>query len=163
MVTGNRRKTDWIDTHVNSTLTLNTEERIDLMGTIDQDEARGLTIARILLCLTLTANPLGGVDGVVRVNIGVGVAFREAFNAGIVPDPETSPEEPQLGWLYRCTYAVVDDTVPGYPYPLIKEDLHAQRKLDSGNLYMVVMNRVGYGTSFNVQMIGIIRTLVLLP
>ena len=159
-----RRATDWMDTVVDSTLAINTEERIDLMGTIDQDEARGLTITRILMCVSLTPNPIGAVTGLMQVHIGIGVASREAFAAGVVPDPETSPEEPQRGWLYRCNYAVIDDPTPGYPWPLVKEDLHAQRKLDSGNAYMVLMNRVGYGANtFSVQAMGIIRMLVKLP
>ena len=157
---GPRRLTTWIDTIVNSAVTTGTQERIDMMGTFDVDERRGMTVMRLLLCLYLAPNPLGAVNGIVVMNMGIEVVSQEGFGAGVVPDPGSATEFPLRGWLYRCQHAVLDDPTPGYPTPVIREDLHAMRRLDTGSVIMVLDAATVQGTAFNIRVMGLMRMLV---
>ena len=153
----------WIDTIVNSLVTIGTQDRIDLMGTWDTDESRGMTVARLIICITAVPNPIGGVLGVVQIHGGIGVYSQEAATAGVLPDPNQAADYPQRGWLWRCGYAVIDDPTPGYPVPLIQADVHAGRKLDTGEAWLSLATTAGHGTAFSVQFYGLVRMLVHLP
>ena len=157
---GRRRGTTWIDTVVDTDIVTAGEDVVDLMGSFDVDERRGMTITRILLCLYIIANSHGAVDGVQTLDMGIGVASQEAFAAGILSNPNVATEFPLRGWLYRCRHVVIDDSTPGYPSPVVKEDLHAMRKLDTGQAFMVLVNTANQGTTFTISVIGTIRMLV---
>ena len=158
-----RRGSTWIDTVLDTDIVTGGEDLVDLMAGMDTDERRGMTVTRMLLCLYVIANPHGAVDGVQVVDLGIGVASTEAFAAGVVSNPNVNTEFPIRGWLYRCRHVVIDDSTPGYPSPVIKEDLHAMRKIDTGTAFLVIVNTPNQGTTFTVSVIGTIRMLVKLP
>jgi len=157
-----RRDTIWVDTLFNDVLGAGTQQVHSLMGGIDP-LTRGGTLTRTLVCLYAVPSPIGGAAGMQMVNIGVGVASQEAFTAGIVADPQEENDFPQGGWVYRCRHAVIDDPTPGYPTPLIKEDLRAMRKINRGELYLTFVSEAGQGVAFAVRLVGIVRCLVKLP
>ncbi len=163
MLAGNRRGTTWADTIIDTVITNGSEDIRSIMGSFDPDERRGMTITRILMCLYLIPSPNGAVVGVQLADVAIGNASQEAFAAGVVPNPQTAGEFPQRGWLYRCRHAVVDDSTPGYPSPVIREDLHAQRKIDTGEPYLVITNNTAEGVAFSIRVIGTIRMLLKLP
>ena len=161
---GARRGTTWVDTELDVSLASTTGQTQSLMGTIDVDERRGMTVTRIIMCLYLMPNPVGGVSGVQKLSLGIGSASQEAFLAGAIPDPEVAVDFPQRGWLYRCTHAVVDGLEASGTTPLgIREDLHAQRKVDTGEMYLRMRNENAQTTAFAVRVLGTIRMLVKLP
>ena len=52
--------------------------------------------------MSVVPESLGATDdGVMAIDVGIGVVSTEAFTAGVVPDPQTSSDYPTLGWLYR--------------------------------------------------------------
>ena len=118
---------------------------------------------RTLICLYVLPAPISTVAGVQSVVIGIGVASQEAFAAGVVADPQTDLDFPQGGWVYRCRHAVIDDSTPGYPTPVIKEDLRSMRKIHRGELFMTVENLAAEGTTFSIRYVGIVRSLIKLP
>ena len=159
-----RRGTTWADTVFNSSMgSGGGNQTLSLISTFDPDERRGMTITRILMCLYIIPDPVGGTGGVQRMSIGVGIASQEAFAAGATPDPEDPEDFPQRGWMYRCSHAVIDNLTPGYPTPVIREDLHAQRKIDTGEPYVRFVNENIQATGFAVRIVGTIRLLLKLP
>jgi len=163
MVVGPRRETTWVDTELDVAIAATAGQTQSLMGTMDVDERRGMTVTRILACIYLLPSSVGVADGVMKLSLGIGSASQEAFTAGAIPDPEAAADFPQRGWLYRCTHAVVDHTIPGYPMPAIFLDLHAQRKVDTGEIYLRMRNELQQGSSFSVDVVGTLRMLVKLP
>ena len=82
-----RRRSVWLDTLVDTNVADSGADIVDLMGSWDRDDARGLTLARTILELSLIASTAGAADGKQVVDLAIGVVSREAFAAGVVPDP----------------------------------------------------------------------------
>ena len=133
-----------------------------MMSTLDPDERRGSTVTRIIGCLTLTGATEGAVTGDVMVDFGIGVASQEAFSAGAVSDPTDPSAQPLRGWLYRCRQFARQTTEAGHPDTAFvwTFDVKSQRKLDTGELFLVVEPNNIIGTSFNIRLIGTIRVLL---
>ena len=159
-----RRRSVWLDTLVNFTLTNANQASTDLMGSWDRDDARGLTVVRTIVELAITPQTPGAADGLQRVDIAIGMVTREAFLAGALPDPETPGDSPIQGWMWRTRCMVVSDTAGALTPTICRGDFRSARKLDeSGNLFAVYYNSSIAGTTFTIQALGIIRQLHLLP
>ena len=95
--------------------------------------------------------------------MGIGIASQEAFAAGSLPDPNASNDQPSRGWIYRNRMVVAQNGVGGPVVHQISRDIRSARKLDDGECYIVVDNDVDLGLAFNVQVVGLVRQLWLLP
>ena len=158
-----RRGTAWIDTLVNSTLANAGGDTVDLMGSTDTDERRGMTVTRLLLCLYLFPSDLMAVEGAQACDLGIGVASEDAFGAGALADPNVAGDEPLRGWLYRCRHVALSATGSAFQSLNVREDIHSQRKIDKGTVYMRIDNVTIQGTAFTVRIAGTVRMLVKLP
>ena len=161
-----RRPRDWADTIMNITLAdggLFTP--LDLL--FDLPPAATKTVARLIGSLTILNDDVSEqVNGVTRVDMGIGVASLEAFTAGVVPDPSASQDYPTRGWLWVETAVVIQNNVTAsrgfWQYPWVKFDVGASRKVDKGVLYFTMNNNAAAGTSLTVRIVGRIRAVCLL-
>jgi len=99
-----------------------------------------------------------------QVSLGIGVASREAFDAGVIPDPNSQSEQPARGWLYRDVRTLLYQNsatfgVEDFVYPTFVFDVRAARKVDRGVCFLEMVNNNIFGTSMIVRANGIVRAL----
>ena len=160
-----RRRSAWTDSQMNTEVAEGSAGlTTDLDGTLSVADSQGLTLTRLLIDLSFYSRVIAGAHGIQRVALGIGMCSREAFTAGVVPDPESDVEFPARGWIYRTIFAVAQN---GIGAPVIQRqltlDLRAQRRLDNGRMFLRMVNTDISGTGFDVSMTGIVRALFLLP
>jgi len=116
--------------------------------------------------MVLPQNLPDNTIGAVSVDLGIGVAAEEAFNAGVVPDPDQASESPARGWLWRDRMVMVSNHITGPPVndifqvSEVRADIRAMRKVDRGILYMRSIARELNPTDFApVRIVGIVRVL----
>ena len=160
----NRRRTTWQDTFLQNNTVSGAQSLIALDGVLSVADSQGLTLTRLIGDISCSSNTVAGAFGVERFSFGVGMASREAFAAGIVPDPNSNVEEPPRGWVYKNTVAVSQNGIgTNVVTARVIFDIRAQRKLDSGRLFLAVNVDNVTGTSFTGNVTGLIRALFLLP
>ena len=137
----------------------------DLLVNVSDADKRGLTVVRMLIHLWYTSTAGGPVDGSMRLFQGIQLASEDAFAAMALPDPNNSTEYPIGGWMYRdmivCTESALG-VLRNNPVELWR-DLRSQRKLDRSEMVFSVENNAGGGTTFSVDVQGLIRVLYKLP
>jgi len=159
------RRTAWVDRIIDNDILTGGQALLSLLGTLTPIETRATTVVRIIV--DLKAHPISSPPtvGASRTAIGIGVASQDAFAAGVgsVPDPESAADEPPRGWLYRNAQGIYSGSVETTDLARFKVDLRTKRKIDNGELYMIVTNTAMFGTTYTVTLVGIVRTLLLLP
>ena len=107
-------------------------------------------------------------DSLSIVDLGIGVAGVEAFDAGTasLPSPAVNTEYPPRGWLYVNSQPVSQTLDGAGGVSIVNErahfqfDLRAMRKIDKGRLYShIVQNNITVGGA--MQITGRIRVLCL--
>ena len=134
-----------------------------LDGTLSQADAQGLTLTRLIGTLSMGSSTVAGAWGTGRLAVGVGIASREAFTAGIVPDPRSETEEPPRGWVYKTIEGIAQNGISTPVLTHVRFDIRSQRKLDSGRLYLALDYDSELGTTFVARVFGLVRALYLLP
>ncbi len=157
------RRTIWVDTFVALNIANSAQGFQSLRTGTGSAEIREATIVRTIYQLNLWSATVAGAFGVQEVFLGWGVATQEAFAAGVLSDPNTAGDRPVRGWMFRTTCHVSQNGV-GTPivHPCMG-DSKSMRKIDSGEPFIIANNESVTGTSFNVNIRGIIRQLYLLP
>ena len=152
----------WVDTLLAFTTADGAQTIISLLSTMDPDERRGATVTRIIGCLTVLSAVEGVVNGGMNVDYGIGVASQEAFSTGAVSDPTDPAAAPLRGWLYCCRQATSSFTETGHADSEVRWmfDVRSQRKLDTGELFMVIEPNDFRGTAFSISTLGSIRVLL---
>ena len=159
------RRTTWHDVGLKATTVSEgaTGVNIALDGTLSVADVQGLTLTRTLGNLYFMSMTVAGAWGIQALSFGIGISSREAFTAGVLPDPEGDTEEPLNGWVIRNVVAVAQNGIGGAVIQRVHFDIRAQRRLDSGRLYLRMVNTDVRGTGFTVGVVGQIRTLFKLP
>ena len=158
------RQVRWYDNVLNMNTAAGTQDTEGLVGGITLDQGRRGTVTRIVYDLSFASNTVAGAYGLQQLGIGMGIASQEAFAANALPEPESETEFPVTGWLYRNIIMVGQNGSGVYPVVRLSGEIRAQRKLDIGDLFLIITNQpVVFGTSFSVLTRGIIRVLVRLP
>ncbi len=158
-VRGPRRRVVWADSLFDESIS-NGGQDLKSLHSLLLTENFDLTVTRIILGLTFSPATLLVVQSQMQLDMGIGIASQEAFAAGTVPDPDVASEVPSSGWLWRHRLIVNDATSsPGLMPTSVVVDIASQRKLQRGELYLVVNNNGRTGTAFNVNMNGLIRVL----
>jgi len=137
----------------------------DILSQIAQTDKVGLTLIRTLLHLFIQPTSMFGTVGLQALDFAIGVFEEDAFAAGALPDLNVEGERPPRGWAWkeRClvpghtTAGAVDSTVH------IERDLKSRRRIDDGDLLLIVNNNSAQGSAFNVTVEGEIRCLLTLP
>ena len=157
------RQTDWVDTLVGFNLATGTQDNTRIDGGSTQVVLRGVTIIRTILNLSVISLSIAGAYGVQAMNFGIGISSREAFNAGVFPDPEIATDKPSRGWLWRH-HLLASQNGTGTPIvSVVHADIRGARKIEDGIVYLIVANTPVIGTTFTASVQGIVRQLVKLP
>ena len=157
------RRTDWGDTLIGLTIPTGLQADVETDGGSTKVVQRGTTVVRTLIMLDFLSTTVAGAWGVQLVDAAIGLISREAFTAGIRPDPNDDEDEPSLGWMWRIR-KVVTQNGTGTPVAVrVEADIRSARKIEAGKLFLVVNNTAQAGTSFSVLTSGLIRTLIKLP
>lgn len=154
------RPTDWLDTLVALDPVSGAQANQSLMGAVTNVEARRYTVIRTLIRLELSSSTVAGAWGRQLVDIGIGIASVESFDAGVLPDPEVANDKPARGWLYRNSIVVTQNGI-GTPINVtVVADVRGARKIDRGELFIVATNSAFGGTSFTTAIRGVVRSLM---
>ena len=157
------RKASWFDTIPAVAPASGAQSIISLMGGVLPLDSRGYTLTRTIVDVNL-APPTAVSDGQQIVSMGIGLVSQEAFVAGVVPDPNVALDRPARGWVWRTQVIVAGaaSMVSHVPWT-IRADLRGMRRVDDGELVLIVNNDALDGTSFAVFVRGIVRCAFLLP
>ena len=154
-----RRRTVWANTHVSVSIPNAGESLFSLHAQV-LSENFDLTVVRTLISLDILEGVTAAVVGIQAVYMGIGIASQESFNASVVPNPQIITESPARGWLWKAMRLVQGtQTLNSYRIVHIEYDIAAQRKLDKGEMYMVIENNAFDGVAGAVRVHGEIRTL----
>jgi len=157
------RRTAWHDTIVAQTPASGAQVFFSLMTAVNAEEARGLTLIRTLVRVSLLSNTTAGAWGSQIVDMGIGVASRDALAAGALPDPNIATDEPPRGWVYRTRETPIQNGVGTNWVTRVEADIRSARRIDGGDLFFVGNNSVFMGTAFAVEIRGLVRCLFKLP
>ena len=157
------RQTDWVDTRVVLSPSSGGTETDGLMTGVLPVDMRGMTLIRTIVTLSAYSQTSAGAWGVQQIDIGIGVASQEAFAANVLPDPAISTDKPPRGWVYRTSRLVSQNGVGTAILFDLMADIRGARKIENGELYIIADNTFRNGTSFGVNIIGLVRTLYKLP
>ncbi len=155
------RHTYWVDTIITLTIANGAVSTLRL-GTLDTDfiESRTATIVRTLVNFSIMSSTVAGAWGIGDQNIGIGIESEEAFGGGSHPSPGVATQHPTRGWILK-THCVTAQNGAGAPVLYKCEyDMHNMRKLDNGAVFLSITHDMILGTSFGIQVHGIVRLLV---
>ena len=159
------RRTAWVDTLVDVDLASAGTSLVSLLGTLTPINTRATTVVRVLVDIVGVATT-ETTQGIQRLSIGIGVASQDAFTVGFtaIPSPSTAADEPPRGWVYRASGLVlVGGDLQQQSLVRHTADIRAKRKVDNGELYLVMTNVALFGTTSPLTIVGLVRTLLLLP
>jgi len=156
------RRAIWIDNRISLGVTSGGQQNQSLLQGTPPIDMRGTTVVRSVLDLYLSSTTTAGAWGVSLLDIAIGLTSQEAFNAGVLPDPNAD-ERPVRGWMFRTQCAVAQNGVGAQILYECHRDLRTGRKVDDGEVFMVVDNTALRGATFSVDVTGMVRLLVLLP
>jgi len=155
----NRRR-QWQDFHINE-VTLATEE--DFAGLLqgDVDDTKGMTLVRMVIRLSFTADPrvASGVDQMVMA-MGIGMVSSEAIASGNFPNANLFQEIPLTGWMWK--YRVTVSNSAESAIVRVDADIRSQRKVMYGSPVLLLANNLVDNTPFTIITTGLIRCLYLL-
>jgi len=158
-----RRASDWIDSLVNFAVGSGGQAHVSLMTGVAPVNVRRQTLVRTILRISFSSVTVAGSWGTQIADIGIGITSQEAFAAGVLADPITPGDQPSRGWIYRNRVVPYQNGDAGPLVTTLQADIRAGRKLDDGECFLVVNNSPLLGTTFTIQVTGIIRQLWLLP
>ncbi len=158
------RQTRWIDTIVGMTPASGANQAASLLGGVGPVDTRGVTIIRTMVRLSFTSSTVAGPWGAQSLHVGIGIASQAAFAIGItaLPTPDQS-EQPSRGWIYRDFIRPAQNGVNHRHVSELRADIRGARKIEDGEVFIVVSNVAGSGTAFSVAVVGLVRLLVKLP
>jgi len=157
------RQTDWVDTNNALVITAGSQQSLSLITGLSPGDMRGATLIRTIVRMSLSSTSVAGAWGVQKVDVGIGITSQEAFAAGVLPDPSVSSDRPSRGWVYRDHIAVAQNGAGSPVLEHIREDIRGARKIENGELFLVIDNTDQLGTSAAIRAMFLVRVLVKLP
>jgi len=154
------RPTEWQDTVIDMFAVSGANVSVGLTLGLTAADLRGATVIRTIVALAFHSVDAAGAWGIQQVHLGIGIISEEAFTANVLPDPRTAEDRPSRGWMYRDAIAVSQNGVGTQIVFSLRADIHGARKIENGALFIIVDAVNIRGTSFNVGITGLIRTLL---
>ena len=155
-----RRKTQWVDTLIASTLTEASQTTFSLLGDLITYDTEHMTLVRSIVDLqfypllsTIEADESNIVD------IGIGLASQDAFAASALPDPVTEADAPIKDWVWRHRESIINRANQFANLVHVLRDLKSSRVIGKGELYITFDNNSSQGGGFSVTVTGLIRCL----
>ena len=157
------RMTDWVDTIVGLTVTSGGQDQDSLMTGLAPLNLRGTTLIRTIISLGLSSQTVAGAYGTQRLDMAIGIASQEAFAATVLSDPVTPGDKPPRGWVWRHSMVVSQNGIgTNIVFPVIA-DIRGARKIENGEVFIIVNSTPLVGTSFPTFVNGLVRILMKLP
>ena len=155
------RSTSWIDILVSLQCVDGGDEAETLTTGTSVVDTRGMTLIRTILRLDMFLTSVAGAYGAQRIALGIMIASQEAFATGITarPDPRTAADFPPRGWIYRNAVAVSQNGVSTNFVTTVTADIRGVRKVEKGELILIVQSDALVGTAFTTNVRGIVRCL----
>ena len=153
------RPTDWIDSIVGFSAATSSQSQVSLMTGVAPVNMRGMTLIRTIVSVSVFSITVAGAWGIQVASIAIGVASQEAFAASILPDPNVATDKPPRGWVYRTSQVVAQNGAGAPVSHDLRADIRGARKIENGELYVIMTNDPVAGTTFSIRMEGLIRTL----
>ncbi len=152
----------WRDTLIDKATASSAQSVTSLNGDLTPIDTRGATVIRVIMRLSVIPTALGGAVSGQIMTYGIGVVAQDAFAASAVPDPNVDADRPARGWLMRDRCLIID--VAGDPLAPVDchGDFRGKRKLDNGELVLIVNNDNDQGAGTSITMIGLVRVLYLM-
>ena len=159
----NPRRTAWADS-INSTVLASGSELTAMNLLVNAPASDTITVARIIGVIeAVPADGFEAVNTTSSLHVGIGVTSLEAFNAGVVPNPNVSNEYPPRGWLYidrRVLYQAPALT-NGFKYPEFRFDVRGARLVDKGILFISLLNILDQNAAMTMLLTWRIRAVCL--
>ena len=154
------RPTDWMDNVISLGLANGGQAIVGLSSALVPADSARATVVRSIIRLNLHSQTVAGAWGVQTIHLAIGIASQEAFAAQVTPDPNISTDKPARGWLWRDTKVVSQNGVGGVVVFDVQADIRGARKIENGEVYLAVHSEGSQGTSFTVEIDGLIRQLI---
>ena len=157
----------WIDTIVDQTVSASAEQFIDLTTTFITNEMRlaQMTLVRTIVGIDIAYSVHDAGEGSHQASIGICVASRDAIAAGVasLPNPAVPADFPIRPWVVRARYRIFGFAAdqPTVFTRRVDLDLRSQRKLENGNLVLIMHNVAEEGAATSLLFSGMIRCLFL--
>ena len=158
-----KRRTRWVDIFVNMNVPNNGQNRVSVFADFPLGTFYGSTIVRTIARVGLAPTTVAGAWGVAVSDVGFGVISQESVGAAVFPDPSSALDFPTRGWTFRERCLVSQNGVGTVIGTNCVLDVAAQRKVETGEYYLIVDHATVLGTTFAIQVIGSVRALLLLP
>ena len=151
----------WVDTVFNTDVAVGAQNLTSLMTGVSSTETRfmGMTLLRTIIGLDIAPTVHDQGEGSSLVSVGIGVTSQEAFAAGVFPAPRTATDKPPRGWVFRTQELVTQNGVGTPIVTSFKADIRGARKVENGELYLIVDGTFETGATFAVNVFALIRTL----
>ncbi len=151
----------WDDTLVNLSVASGGQE-VAILTLTPGAQSEGFTMVRCLVHLAITpASPLN--DGSQMVDLGIGLASKEAVALEALPDSNTTTDQPIHDWVWRQRCLVLRDNADQVEPIMCIGDFRGGRKLGGGQLFLIANNTPLFGTAFTTHIVGLVRCLLLRP
>jgi len=160
-----KRRGVWVDTNVDIDIANGNSSELTLIGAYSPEQTHGMTLVRTLFQYSLFDATGEALDGLQRFYMGVGLAPQEAFVAGVasLPNPQIQGDRPLDGWILKTVDIAVSGPESAVQVTRRQMDVRASRKVDGGELYIVLRNSLSLGASFTVRCVGLMRMFILRP
>jgi len=157
------RRSRWIDALVNITVASAGQNRQTMFPGVGQEQLRNATIVRTIGDLYMNSTTVADAWGVNMMDLGLGVISQEAIASVVFPDPNDADDYPVRGWLFRKRCAMFQNGVGTMIVQSCSFDVRSQRKLDTGQYFLIANNTALDGSTSTYRLFGSVRTLVLMP
>jgi len=157
------RMTDWIDTLFQLQPASGAQANISLITGAAPINMRGVTLIRTIISIGICSQTVAGAYGAQAVDLAVGITSQEAFAATALPDPNAATDKPSRGWIWRTRRMVTQNSAGSPVHVDVIADMRGARKIENGELFLVVNNSAVVGTAFTVEVSGLVRVLMKLP
>ncbi len=150
----------WIDTKVDLTIAIGTQQLKSLMTNVSATQSRrGWTLVRTIIGMDVAYTVHDAGEGSQDFVAGIGVASQEAFAAGTVSDPNTETDHPISGWIWRAKHRIFGFAAdqPAIFTRRIDLDIRAKRKLQNGEVFIAADIFAHEGAATTVDVTGMIR------
>ena len=157
-----RRQLRWKTDNINFSVASGSTVLVNLsLGGIELD----VTLVRTIFCLRMMAVADGISANQMLISLGVGVTGAEAFIAGAsaVASPAVAGEDPTMGWLFKCMYWLSEADSSSFGMVELDKDIRTARKIGQGVPFLRFENQPGAGAVFTTRLVGLVRTLYMLP
>ena len=154
------RPTDWVDTVLSLSITSGGQSNVSLITGLAPSDLRGATLIRTLIRMTMSSTTISGAWGSMAMNMAIGITDQEAFAAGVLPDPNVSTDKPARGWVWRSAMGI-SQNIEGHQIVFEERgDIRGARKIENGELYLIVHAEPIAGTTFTTKVTGLVRALI---